>query len=54
MLDCLNIFIAEMTSRERVLAALDHQETDRIPIAMACGESNHYAHFADMMALMDT
>ena len=26
--------MTEMTSRERVLAALDHQETDRIPIAM--------------------
>ena len=30
----------EMTSRERVLAALDHQETDRIPIAMVCGGIN--------------
>ena len=29
-----------MTSRERVLAALDHQETDRIPIAMVCGGIN--------------
>ena len=32
--------MAEMTSRERVLAALDHQETDRIPIAMVCGGIN--------------
>lgn len=30
----------EMTSRERVLAALNHQETDRIPIAMVCGGIN--------------
>jgi len=29
-----------MTPRERVLAALDHQETDRIPIAMVCGGIN--------------
>lgn len=29
-----------MTSRERVLAALNHQETDRIPIAMVCGGIN--------------
>jgi uroporphyrinogen decarboxylase len=29
-----------MTSRERVLAALDHQETDRVPIAMVCGGIN--------------
>ena len=29
-----------MTSRERVLAALDHKETDRIPIAMVCGGIN--------------
>ena len=29
-----------MTSRERVLAALDHRETDRIPIAMVCGGIN--------------
>ena len=32
--------MAKMTSRERVLAALDHQETDRIPIAMVCGGIN--------------
>jgi uroporphyrinogen decarboxylase len=32
--------MAEMTSRERVLAALDHRETDRIPIAMVCGGIN--------------
>jgi len=32
--------MAEMTSSERVLAALDHQETDRIPIAMVCGGIN--------------
>ncbi len=32
--------MASMTSRERVLAALDHQETDRIPIAMVCGGIN--------------
>jgi len=32
--------MTEMTSRERVLAALDHQETDRIPIAMVCGGIN--------------
>ena len=32
--------MAEMSSRERVLAALDHQETDRIPIAMVCGGIN--------------
>ena len=30
----------EMNSRERVLAALDHQETDRVPIAMVCGGIN--------------
>ena len=30
----------KMTSRERVLAALNHQETDRIPIAMVCGGIN--------------
>ena len=30
----------EMSSRERVLAALDHRETDRIPIAMVCGGIN--------------
>lgn len=30
----------EMNSRERVLAALDHQETDRIPLAMVCGGIN--------------
>jgi len=29
-----------MTSRERVLAALKHQETDRVPIAMVCGGIN--------------
>jgi len=29
-----------MTSRERVLAALNHQQTDRIPIAMVCGGIN--------------
>lgn len=29
-----------MTSRERVLAALDHRETDRVPIAMVCGGIN--------------
>jgi len=29
-----------MTSRERVMAALDHKETDRIPIAMVCGGIN--------------
>lgn len=29
-----------MNSRERVLAALDHRETDRIPIAMVCGGIN--------------
>ena len=32
--------MTEMTSRERVLAALDHKETDRIPIAMVCGGIN--------------
>lgn len=31
---------AGMKSRERVLAALDHRETDRIPIAMVCGGIN--------------
>lgn len=30
----------QMTSRERVKAALNHQETDRIPIAMVCGGIN--------------
>lgn len=30
----------QMSSRERVLAALDHRETDRIPIAMVCGGIN--------------
>ena len=29
-----------MNSRERVLAALDHQVTDRVPIAMVCGGIN--------------
>jgi uroporphyrinogen decarboxylase len=29
-----------MNSRERVLAALNHQETDRVPIAMVCGGIN--------------
>jgi uroporphyrinogen-III decarboxylase len=29
-----------MISRERVLAALDHRETDRIPIALVCGGIN--------------
>lgn len=29
-----------MSPRERVLAALDHRETDRIPIAMVCGGIN--------------
>ncbi len=29
-----------MTSRERVLAALDHRETDRVPLAMVCGGIN--------------
>jgi len=38
-----------MTSRERVLAALDHRETDRIPIAMVCGGINPPA----MQALND-
>lgn len=32
--------MTEMTSRERVLAALDHKETDRVPIAMVCGGIN--------------
>jgi len=32
--------MTELTSRERVLAALDHQKTDRIPIAMVCGGIN--------------
>jgi uroporphyrinogen decarboxylase len=32
-----------MNSRERVLAALDHRETDRIPIAMVCGGINRPA-----------
>lgn len=30
----------ELNSRERVLLALDHNETDRIPIAMVCGNIN--------------
>jgi hypothetical protein len=30
----------EMTSRDRVPAALDHLETDRITIAMVCGGIN--------------
>jgi uroporphyrinogen decarboxylase len=30
----------ELSSRERVLLALDHKETDRIPIAMVCGNIN--------------
>jgi uroporphyrinogen decarboxylase len=32
--------MTELTSRERVLAALDHRETDRVPIAMVCGGIN--------------
>jgi len=34
------MYTDEMTPRERVLAALDHRETDRIPIAMVCGGIN--------------
>ncbi|MFC2129179.1 uroporphyrinogen decarboxylase family protein [Bacteroidota bacterium] len=30
----------ELSSRSRVLKALDHQETDRIPLAMVCGGIN--------------
>ena len=30
----------KLTSRERVLAALAHEETDRVPIAMVCGGIN--------------
>ena len=30
----------KLTSRERVLAALAHEETDRVPIAMVCGRIN--------------
>jgi len=32
--------MAELSSRERVLMALDHRETDRVPIAMVCGGIN--------------
>lgn len=32
--------MSNLTPRERVLAALDHQETDRVPIAMVCGGIN--------------
>jgi uroporphyrinogen decarboxylase len=32
--------MTKISSRERVLAALDHKETDRIPIAMVCGGIN--------------
>ena len=35
-----------LSSRERVRLALEHQETDRIPIAMVCAEINPPAHRA--------
>jgi len=34
----------ELTHRERVLLALDHRETDRVPIAMVCSAINPPAH----------
>ncbi len=34
----------ELTSRERVRLALDHQITDRVPIAMVCAGINRPAH----------
>ncbi len=33
-----------LSSKERVLLALDHQETDRVPIAMVCANINPPAH----------
>ncbi|GEM_PF-5358052 len=33
----------EISSRERVLLALNHQETDRVPIAMVCSGINEPA-----------
>jgi hypothetical protein len=33
-----------LSSRERVRLALNHQETDRIPIAMVCAEINPPAY----------
>ncbi len=32
--------MANLSSRERILTALNHQRTDRIPIAMVCGNIN--------------
>lgn len=37
---------AQLTSRERVLLALDHRETDRVPIAMICAGINEPARRA--------
>ena len=34
----------ELSPRERVTLALEHQETDRVPIAMVCAGINPPAH----------